>query len=98
MTVDNVLPAIGAVAALLTSLSYVPQVRKALPRGATQDLSLKTLGILTAGLAVWILYGMLKGDWVITVGNSVGAALSATVLYCKLRDLREGRHAQVNDH
>ena len=88
MVLEKVLPWIGALAALLTSLSYVPQVRKALPRGATEGLSVKTLGILTAGLAVWVIYGVLKGDWVIMLGNSVGAALSLTVLYCKLRDLR----------
>lgn len=64
------------------------QVRKALPRGATDDLSLKTLGILTAGLAVWILYGALRGDWVIMLGDRVGATLSATVLACKIRGLR----------
>jgi MtN3 and saliva related transmembrane protein len=87
-SLESFLPWIGALAALLTSLSYVPQVRKALPRGSTEDLSLQTLGILTTGLAVWIVYGILKGDWVIMAGNGVGAALSATVLGCKLRDLR----------
>jgi MtN3 and saliva related transmembrane protein len=66
----------------------MPQVRKALPQGATEDLSLKTLGILTAGLSVWIIYGVLKGDWVIVLGNGVGATLSATVLYCKIRDIQ----------
>jgi hypothetical protein len=43
------------------------------------------LGILTAGLVVWIIYGILKVDWVILAGNGVGAALSATVLGCKVR-------------
>ncbi len=79
---------IGGLAALLTSLSYVPQVLKALPRGSTTDLSLKTLGILTAGLSVWIVYGVLKSDWVIILGNGTGACLSTTVLACKVRDLR----------
>lgn len=73
---------------MMTSLSYVPQVRKALPHGATADLSLKTLGILTTGLAIWVIYGVLKDDLVIILGNGVGATLSATVLYCKIRDLR----------
>jgi MtN3 and saliva related transmembrane protein len=79
---------IGALAALLTSLSYVPQVQKALPRGSTEDLSLKTLAILTAGLSTWIVYGALKADWTILAGNGVGVALSATVLGCKVRDMR----------
>lgn len=76
---------------MLTSLSYLPQVRKALPRGATADLSLKTLGILTTGLGIWVIYGVLKEDFVITLGNGVGATLSGTVLYCKIRDLRADR-------
>jgi hypothetical protein len=33
---------LGMAAAALTSLSYVPQVRKALPRGSTDDLSFRT--------------------------------------------------------
>lgn len=37
-------------AAALTSLSYIPQVKKALPRGTTGDLSFKTL---TALAMVW---------------------------------------------
>lgn len=34
---------LGLLAAALTSLSYIPQVRKALPRKSTDDLSLKML-------------------------------------------------------
>jgi MtN3 and saliva related transmembrane protein len=41
MTLETFLPWIEGFAALLTSLSYVPQVRKALPRGSTGDLSLR---------------------------------------------------------
>jgi MtN3 and saliva related transmembrane protein len=88
MTLETFLPWVGGLAALLTSLSYVPQVRKALPRGSTDDLSLKTLAILTSGLAIWIVYGVLKSDWVIMAGNGVGATLSGIVLGCKIRDLR----------
>lgn len=84
----NILPWIGALAAGCTSLSYIPQVQKALPRGATTDLSLKTLSILTAGLALWVGYGVIKGDWIIIVANTVGCALSSSVLLCKIRDMR----------
>jgi MtN3 and saliva related transmembrane protein len=84
------LPWIGALAALCTSLSYIPQVLKALPRGSTDDLSLKMLAILTIGLALWVGYGIVKGDWILMLANSVGGALSATVLACKLRDIRAG--------
>ncbi|WP_249133498.1 SemiSWEET family transporter [Bradyrhizobium sp. AUGA SZCCT0177] len=48
------------------------------------------LVVLTSGLVCWIGYGLLKGDWVIVAANSVGAALSASVLAFKFRDLRAG--------
>jgi MtN3 and saliva related transmembrane protein len=81
------IPWIGALAALLTSLSYVPQVGKAWPRGSTGDLSLKMLVALTAGLSLWVCYGLFKGDWIIVLANGVGLALAFTVLLCKIRDL-----------
>ena len=79
-------PYVGALAALLSSLSYVPQVRKAWPRGSTSDLSLTMLAVLTLGLSLWIVYGFIRGDWVIIAANSVGASLSGLVLAFKIRD------------
>jgi len=78
----------GFIAAALTSLSYIPQARKALPRGSTDDLSLKMLLTLLAGLALWIAYGVLVGDLIVVAANAIGAALVGTVLGCKIRDLR----------
>jgi MtN3 and saliva related transmembrane protein len=86
--VSNFAPYFGAAAALLASLSYVPQVRKAWPRGATKDLSLGTLTALTFGLGLWIVYGVLLRDWVIILANITGATLAAIVLGCKVRDRR----------
>ena len=79
---------IGLLAAALTSLSYIPQVKKALPPGSTGDLSTKTLAVLAAGLALWTGYGVLKGDYVIIVANAVGLALVSTLIGFKIRDAR----------
>ncbi|MBC7585071.1 hypothetical protein FNL55_25535 [Tardiphaga sp. vice352] len=79
---------IGALAATCTSLSYIPQVRKALPRGSTGDLSVRMLAVLTTGLALWVCYGVINGDWILVLANIVGGTLSGTVLACKLRDMR----------
>jgi MtN3 and saliva related transmembrane protein len=87
---EHLIPWIGIGAAVLTSLSYIPQVQKAWPRGSTSDLSLKMLVALTTGLVLWVGYGFLKGDWVIVAANSVGAALSGSVLAFKIRDIRSG--------
>jgi MtN3 and saliva related transmembrane protein len=84
--IDSLVTWIGGVAAVLTSLSSFPQVLKAWPRGSTKDLSLKMLAVLTAGLLLWVGYGLLRADWILVLANSVGAALTGTVLACKLRD------------
>jgi MtN3 and saliva related transmembrane protein len=89
--IKSPIPWIGVCAEVLTSLSYVPQVRKAWPRGSTKDLSLHMLLVLIAGLLLWVGYGLLKTDWVIVAANGVGAALSGSVLAFKIRDIRSGR-------
>ena len=77
---------LGVVAATMTSLSYIPQVRKALPKGSTDDLSFKTLIILGIGLALWVLYGLLREVWVIVVANCIGCGLVMTLIAFKMRD------------
>jgi MtN3 and saliva related transmembrane protein len=39
------------------------------------------------GLILWIVYGVLRGDWTIIIANAVGASLTGTVLVCKTRDI-----------
>lgn len=79
--------AVGLLAAALTSLSYIPQLRKAWPRGKTEDVSLKMLIVLCSGLALWIIYGVCQRDWFVAVANLVGLSLAGAVLVCKVRDL-----------
>ncbi len=78
---------LGIVAAALTSLSYLPQLQKAIPRQSTSNLSLKMLVALSSGLCLWVVYGFAKDDWVIVLANSIGATLSLAVLGFKIRDL-----------
>lgn len=84
---ESFAPYVGGTAAFLASLSYIPQVKKAWPRGSTKDLSLAMLSVLTLGLSLWLLYGVLRGDWIIIIANALGASLCGIVLGCKLRDM-----------
>ena len=78
---------LGFVAVALTSLSYLSQLKKVIPLSPTSDLSLKMLVALSAGLCLWVVYGVTKDDWVIILANSSGAMLSLAVLGFKIRDL-----------
>jgi MtN3 and saliva related transmembrane protein len=65
-------------------------VRKAYPRGSTDDLSFKALIALSCGLGLWIAYGVLRADYVIIGANLIGFLLTATLVAFVLRD-RRGR-------
>jgi MtN3 and saliva related transmembrane protein len=83
---------IGGVAAFCTTLSYVPQLKKVWTTGETRDLSLKMLLILGAGLALWIVYGLLRSDLVIIAANAVSLTLLTCIVAFKLRERRSAHH------
>jgi MtN3 and saliva related transmembrane protein len=78
---------LGMLAIALTSFSYLPQLKKAMQRDSTSDLSLEMLVALSAGLCLWVVYGVAKEGWVIILANSTGATLTLVVLGFKIRDL-----------
>ena len=87
--------AIGTAAAICTTISYIPQLRKCWATGETGDLSLKMLLLLAAGLALWLVYGALKGDFVIIVANGTSLTLLGCIISFKMhhgdaRDTRGG--------
>ena len=82
---------IGLVAAFCTPVSYVPQIRKIWATGETHDISLKMFLILSTGIALWILYGVLQGDAVIILANSVSLAFLCAILFFKIRNVFRGR-------
>jgi MtN3 and saliva related transmembrane protein len=79
---------VGLTAAFCTTISYLPQLKKCWTTGSAGDLSLKMFSILTAGIALWIVYGVLQKDFVIITANSVSLCLLLGILYFKLRELR----------
>ncbi|HEY8579955.1 MAG TPA: SemiSWEET transporter [Beijerinckiaceae bacterium] len=77
--------AIGLAAAFCTTVSYAPQVAKCWRTGKADDLSLRMFLLLAAGLALWVVYGALRSDWVIVGANTVSLSMLAVILWFKLR-------------
>lgn len=82
----NATTLIGLMAALCTTASYIPQLKKCWETGSAGDLSLKMFSILAAGIALWALYGVLQADIVIVLANSASLVLLAGILYFRLRE------------
>jgi MtN3 and saliva related transmembrane protein len=77
---------IGGVAAVCTTLSSVPQLKKCWETGSAGDLSLRMLLLHSTGVALWIGYGVVRGDWVIIISNSISLLLLLGILFFKLRE------------
>ena len=76
---------VGLLAAVLTTLANVPQVLKAWRTRETQDLSLVMVLTLASGLALWVVYGVMKGDAVLIGANGVALAIALVLAALKLR-------------
>ena len=76
---------LGLVAATCTTAAFVPQVVKAWRSGSSADLSVGMYGLLTAGLSLWLAYGVLVRDLPIIVANAVTLALVLSILAHILR-------------
>jgi MtN3 and saliva related transmembrane protein len=84
---------IGALAALLTTTSFVPQVVRTIRTRDTRAISLWMYLMFCAGVALWWVYGALLGSWPIMLANGVTLVLAGAVLSLKIRQvLSSGRH------
>jgi MtN3 and saliva related transmembrane protein len=77
---------IGAVAATLTTIAFVPQAHKVLVYKDTHALSLEMYLIFTTGVVLWGVYGYLRNDWVIIAANAITALLCMAILAMKLHN------------
>ena len=75
---------VGLAAAICTTGANLPQLKKAWSTGQTDDISLNMLLVLSCGLALWVVYGVLKGDIVIILANGISLTLIGGLLYLKM--------------
>ena len=76
---------VGGFAAALTTCSFIPQVWRVWKTKHTKDISVLMYTFFTAGVALWLTYGILLDAWPIIVANGITLLLAGTVLLLKLR-------------
>ncbi len=75
---------LGLTAAFLTTVANIPQAVKVINTRSTKSLSAPTYAMLFAGLCIWTVYGIIRGDLPVILGNVIAAALCGTILGIKL--------------
>ena len=76
---------IGAVAAVITSLCWLPQTLVMLRERRTSGVSLATNLAFAAGISLWLVYGLLIGSWPVVAANVVTLCFVLAIIGLKLR-------------
>jgi MtN3 and saliva related transmembrane protein len=82
---------IGLVAGALTTVAFVPQLLKIYASKSGKDVSARMFVIFSAGVALWLVYGILIGSLPVIIANTVTLALSVAIMALKIRYARRDR-------
>ena len=82
---------IGFIAAILTTLSFLPQALRIRRLRSANEVSFTMYLMMVAGQGLWLVYGLVIMSPAIIASNVVAITLVAWVLMMKVRDLRRVR-------
>ena len=78
---------IGSLAAILTTLAFVPQVIRVIRTGDTHAISFWMYLMFSTGVALWLIYGIMLNLWPVILANIVTLLLALVVIYFKIRSI-----------
>jgi len=81
----NPITIVGLAAGVCTTVSFAPQAIKTIRTKSTKDLSLLMYTVITVGIALWLIYGILIKDLPIILANSVSFVLAGIILIYKIK-------------
>ena len=85
MDVPHAADILGALAGLFTTISFVPQVARSWQRRSAADFSIVMLISFTAGVTMWLLYGVVTSSPVVIAANTVTLVLALALVVMKIR-------------
>jgi MtN3 and saliva related transmembrane protein len=76
---------VSAIAATLTTAAFVPQAVHIIRYKETKAISLVMYVAFASGVALWLLFGALIGNWPIMISNAITLMLTLAIVGMKLR-------------
>jgi MtN3 and saliva related transmembrane protein len=76
---------VSAVAATLTTAAFVPQAMHIIRHKETRAISLFMYVSFAVGVALWLLFGAMIGNWPIMVSNAITLMLALAIIAMKLK-------------
>ena len=84
MNTLEIVTIVGALAALCSTTSFAPQAWKIIKSRDTSGISSRMYMVTVVGFALWLAYGIMKGEWPLIVTNGICLVLSGFILTMKL--------------
>ena len=75
---------VGHFGALLSSITFIPQVYKTWKTKSVRDLSMTMILIVFSSTIVWLVYAFSFWLWPVIIANLVICSLSLVLIYFKL--------------
>jgi MtN3 and saliva related transmembrane protein len=85
LTLSVLVQPIGALAAVLTTLCWVPQALKIVRERETRAISLPGTLLSAIGVLLWLVYGLALADAPLIASSAVTLAITAAILALKIR-------------
>jgi len=76
---------VGLIAGICTTVAFLPQIIKILKTKHVKDISLGMYVIMTSGIFLWMVYGILLGRIPIIFANGISFVLCFMVIVAKIR-------------
>ena len=76
---------VSAVAATLTTAAFVPQALHIIRHKETRAISLFMYVSFATGVALWLVFGAMIGNWPIIVSNAITLVLALAIIAMKLK-------------
>ncbi|MCK5611526.1 SemiSWEET transporter [Candidatus Pacearchaeota archaeon] len=81
----NWITTIGLLAAICTTMAFLPQAIKIIKTKHTKDLSLNMYLVLVIGVILWLTYGILIQDLPLIIANGITLMFTSTILTLKIK-------------
>ena len=76
---------LGFLAAVCTTIAFIPQVVKVYKSKHTKDISLGMFSLLNLGIVLWICYGLMINSYPVVIANAITIILASYILITKIK-------------
>jgi len=89
---------IGYLAAICTTIAFIPQAVKVYRTNHTKDISVGMFLLMSIGLIFWTIYGIMILSYPIIIANAVTIIFAIYILFMKIRlDLLPSQLSEKKD-